>query len=587
MEKNDLIELLRAMGRELREEEEPGEEGPKRPEKGYKEPYRGPYWGYLPEELKAKLNRKEGMETEVIEEEKGLELPHIRTEKVEIESEELEDVRNINFFYPLIPKKPKKGEKIYAYANVVWDAKENGLIYYVVEPKISERYKKLVEDLKTDLEERLDVDFTKLRRMEAQAYLEEKIDEALSISGVQIPERESDIVKYYLKRDFIGLERLEPLLRDPNLEEISCDGYNIPIYVHHRNPKFGSMKTNIWFRSKYNLDSYVMKLAQRSGRTISVAEPLVDASLPDGSRLQATLSTDIARRGSNFTIRKFTENPLTPIDLMNYGTVDSRMMAYFWLCVEYNKSFLVSGGTATGKTSFLNALSMFIRPEMKVISIEDTPELRLQHPHWVPEVAREAISEEGRGKVDLYKLLKESLRQRPDYIIIGEVRGREAYVLFQQMSIGHPGFSTIHSENIRKLMNRLTTKPIDLPTSLLENLDVIIFLTKTRYKGKEIRKVREVLEMERYDDKKEKPIVNKLFEWDPKENQLKATGKSFLLKKILEGTNLSKRKVMKEIRDRAKILKWAREKGISDYRSFTRLVSRYYSDPKAVLDMVG
>lgn len=581
---SDLTEILKAIGKELNKREGESEEE----KKGSKQSEKGPYKGYpLPEELKGELTRKKGIDSELIEEDEGIEIPKIKTEKGEVKTEEeMGDITKTNIFYPLIPKNPKKGGKIFCYANIFWSSKDNSLVYYVIEPKISSEYKNIIKRLKNDLEEKLDVDFTKLRRVEAQKYLEKKIDESLNLTGLNIPEKKKDIIKYYLKRDFIGLEEIEPLLKDPNLEEISCDGYNIPIYVHHRNPRLGSMKTNIEFTDKEKLDSFVMKLAQRSGRTISVAEPLVDASLPDGSRLQATLSTDIARRGSNFTVRKFTEDPLTPIHLINYGTIDSRMMAYLWYCVENNKSFLVSGGTATGKTSFLNALSMFIRPEMKVVSIEDTPELRLQHPHWIPEVAREVISERGRGKVDLYKLLKESLRQRPDYIIIGEVRGQEAYVLFQQMSVGHPGFSTIHAENTRKLMNRLTTKPIDLPVSLLENLDVIIFLTKTRYKGEEVRKANNILEMERYDEEKDKPIINKLFSWDPKKDEFEATSKSFLLNKILETSNTSKKTIKKEIEKRTKVLEWAREKGINDYKNFTKLVNQYYINSDRLMERI-
>lgn len=351
-----------------------------------------------------------------------------------LSSEEKDMLRNINITYPLIPENPRKAEKVYAYARIKWDSQRNELIYSVVEPYITDKERGIIEAVKKELEERLDIDFMRLGEIRAKELLLEEIKNI--ISKMKYMDRgKTDVINYYVQRNVIGLGKIEPLMRDKNIEDISCDGEKIPIFIYHRNPLFGSVMTNVMFEDTDELDTFAMKLSQKCGKSISVAEPMVEGSLPDGSRVHATLGTDIARRGSNFTIRRFTKSPLTPVHMLEYGTLDSIQLAYLWLAIENRKSLLISGGTASGKTSLLNALSLFIRPSMKIVSIEDTPELSLPHPHWVPEVARTPIGEGKRpGEVSLFDLLKSSLRQRPDYIIVGEVRGAEAYVLFQQIA---------------------------------------------------------------------------------------------------------------------------------------------------------
>ena len=346
------------------------------------------------------------------------------------------DLRNVNISYHLIPAVPKRGEDIFAYANIRWDPKKGELIYFITEPEIMESDKELINKVKTDLEERLNVDFTKLGEIKAKELLRGEIEKSFSrMVDLNIDDRKKKIITYYIEKEVAGFGRIDALMKDPNIEDISCDGIDIPLYIYHRNPKLGSLKTNIVFRDRDELDSFVTKLAQKCKKSISIAEPLLDGSLPDGSRVQATLGTDIARKGSNFTVRRFTEKPLTPTHMLKYKTLNSTQLAYLWMAIENGQSVLVSGGTATGKTAMLNVLSLFIRPNMKVVSIEDTAELRLPLPHWVPHVARTPISIEGKiGEVSLFDLLKSSLRQRPDYIIVGEVRGREAFVLFQQIA---------------------------------------------------------------------------------------------------------------------------------------------------------
>ena len=363
----------------------------------------------------------EETEAEEVIKVEDFEIPKFLPTKIKIGTIKEEEKIPISLTYPLIPKKPAKDEPIFAYAKIFWDTKLNKYIYQMIEPELSEKLKTVLSKVKELIEQKLDVDFSKLKKFEATEYLRKNIEEILTYFRFEMSEDEKRILQYFIERDFIGLGRIEPFINDEQIEDISCDGVNIPLFVFHRNPELGSVETSIKFEDSDELDSFIYKLSQLCGKSISVASPLVGGSLPDGSRVQATLATDIARRGSNFTIRKFTEKPLTPIHLLQYNTLDVQIMAFLWLAVDYGKSILISGGTASGKTSLLNVLSLFIRPEKKICSIEDTPELKLPHPHWVPSVARVPIAEEvGRrvGDVDLFDLLKESLRQRPDYIIV-------------------------------------------------------------------------------------------------------------------------------------------------------------------------
>ncbi|RLI81841.1 type IV secretion system protein VirB11 [Archaeoglobales archaeon] len=490
--------------------------------------------------------------------------------------------------YSLIPSKPRKDESVFAYANIKWDDTSKRYIYMVVEPKLSPKLEKMLKRIKELLEERLDIDFSKLKKFEAKEYLNKQITELLEYFGFEITKSEKDVLRYYIERDFIGLGKIEPLMQDDQIEDISCDGVGIPIFVFHRDPKIGSVMTNVVFEDGNELDSFIIRMAQLCGKSISVASPLLDGALPDGSRLQATLATDIARRGSNFTIRKFTKNPLTPTHLLNYGTLDVRSLAYLWFVVDYGCSVLVCGGTASGKTTLLNVLSLFIKPDKKIVSIEDTAELRLPHPHWVPTVARTSIAGEGIKEVDLFDLLKSSFRQRPDYIIVGEVRGKEAYILFQQMATGHPSLATIHAENITKLMDRLTSPPIDLPPGLIGSLDLIVFLQRMKYKDKFVRRMNEVIEMVRFDPGMHRPVVNTVFKWNSMNDTFENVGKSVMLKKIADRSGLTEREIKEELKRRMIVLAWLKENNILDYRDVHRVFNAYYTDPDGTLStMMG
>ncbi|MBR9681348.1 MAG: type II/IV secretion system ATPase subunit [Candidatus Altiarchaeota archaeon] len=492
----------------------------------------------------------------------------------------------INIRYPLIPAKPKQGEPVNAWAHIYWHDAGKELIYYVLEPKLSPHEVKMLKKIEDKLEEKLDIVFVPDQMKKHTEYLRRKIRDIIDLYGFKINPQTSQKLEYYITRDFVGLGRIEPLMSDGEIEDISCDGFDIPLYIFHRNPKYGQIKTNIIFKGKDELDSFVVKLAQKSGKNISVARPLLDASLPDGSRLQTTLGSDIARRGSNFTIRKFTKDPITPTRLMEFGTANPTVLAFMWLCIEYGKSILIAGSTATGKTSMLNATSLFIRPELKVVSIEDTAELKLPHPNWVPQVARPGYGERSYGAVEMFDLLKAALRQRPDYVIVGEVRGAEASVMFQGMATGHPSLATIHASSLQSLVDRLTTPPISLSPALLENLDIIMFLEKSKIKGRFVRRIKEINENMGVNVKAQKVLPNKMFEWNPVTDEIAMTGKSIILKKIAEFRGIDYEMIMKELKRRALFLEWLGMNNVTGFVEFSQWIRSYYSDPEKVMEKV-
>ncbi|MBU0530767.1 MAG: type II/IV secretion system ATPase subunit, partial [Nanoarchaeota archaeon] len=516
----------------------------------------------------------------------GVSIPtHLRIGGKSFVLEENTELRKgLNLKYPLIPKKPAQGEIVYAQANIKWNPHINQLTYSVIEPPLTQYDLDVIRAIKTDLEERLDVDFTKLGQIQAKNVLTNNIYDSMMSLFPDIDPMKKKIIEYYIEKEIIGLGKIEPLMKDSNIEDISCDGVQIPLYIYHRNPRISSIKTNVMFTTCAELDNFVSKLAQKCNKSITIAEPLLDATLPDGSRVQATLGTDIAKRGSNFTIRKFTDKPLTPTHLLKYGSVDSTQMAYLWLAVDNGKSILISGGSATGKTSMLNSLSLFIRPNLKVVSIEDTSELRLPLPHWVSHVARTPIDTAGKvGEVSLFDLLKSSLRQRPDYIIVGEVRGKEAYVLFQQMATGHSSLATIHAASIPQLIDRLITPPISLPPTLLENIDIIVFLGLSRLNDRYVRRIDNIIEITGV--KNEQPMSNTIFKWKPMTDKFETVDNSVVLKEIARKLGITEDTIQDEIMRRKKVLEWMVEREIFDYMDFAKIVSLYYSDPEKIMDM--
>ncbi len=498
-----------------------------------------------------------------------------------------QETQMVDVLYPIF--------KPYAYVKIRYNREEAALIYEVKEPLLAESEKRALEKIKTIISEVLDIDFFGARASDRlREYLEEKLEEIITKYGIKLTSESKSKIFYYIFRDLAGYGKMDVLMRDIYLEDIHCDGAGIPIYVTHRS--YGSMRTNVKFDSAEELDSFVIKLAQWCERHISVAEPLMDGSLPDGSRVQATFGSDVTRRGSTFTIRKFRETPLTPVDLILNGTVSSEILAYFWVAIENRASVLVSGGTATGKTTFLNVLSLFIRPESKIVSIEDTAELNLPHEHWIPSVARPGYgpkAPDGRryGEVTMFDLLRSSLRQRPDYIIVGEVRGEEAYVLFQGMATGHAGLATIHADSVDGLIRRLTSPPINLSSSLLEALDIVVFLTHTKIDETPARRVKSVVEVTGVTQEGEIETTE-VFRWVQPRDSFEFMGRSEILNELLAAKGeaaiwLYESEIWGEIERRKRILDWMVKEKIKDFREVAKIIHEFYREPMRVLRRTG
>lgn len=523
---------------------------------------------------------------EEIEKTLRIQLPNEHIKHKESSENIAEELKSVDETYSLISATLDGKSTSLAYTNIKFNPAHQTLIYTLSEPILDENSQELTNRTVEELHENLDMDFGKLTdKTEIYEYLNKKIDGIWSKIGVT-PSIEYGLkMKYYVFRQTIGLDKIDALMMDPNIEDISCDGVGLPIFIFHRNPLYGEMATNIKFEVKEELDSFCMKLAQKANRSISVANPLMDGSLEDGSRIQITYGTDIARRGSNFTIRKFFKTPLSPVDLMKFGTVDAITLAYLWFAIEREKSILIAGSTATGKTTFLNAVSLFIRPNDKIVSIEDTAELQLPHTNWLPQVTRAGFGPSKYGEIDMHQLLKSSMRQRPDYLIVGEVRGVEAEVLFQAMATGHPGLSTIHADSTAAVIDRLSTPPIELPLSVLQNLDLIIFLEKIKREGKFFRKLAKIVEIEGFDAKNKELKVNDAIIWNPATDDFEKH-ESFILSKISETHAKDASTILEEVMRRANILKWMSESEITRFDEVSKIIKMYYVHPNAVFDLM-
>ena len=374
------------------------------------------------------------------------------------------------------------------------------------------------------------------------------------------------------------------MLRDYYVEDIECNGVNSPIYIIHR--IYRNIKTNVIFKNIDELASFVEKLAQRCGRYISYAQPILDGTLTDGSRVNATYTKDITTRGPTFTIRKFTKTPWTPIQLLSFKTLSPEMLAYFWLLIQYKMNILITGGTASGKTTLLNAIAFFIPPEARVVSIEDTRELNLPRENWLPSVIRTATGLGKIGEIDLFTLLKSSFRQNPDYVIVGEVRGKEAYVLFQGMASGHSSISTIHAESVDTVIKRLETPPMELSPTLLNVLDCICIITHAIANKQETRKLKEIVEIINVTSEGV-ALTNTPFTWNPVDDQFYFKKNSKIFEKIARRYGISIEELDLEFRRRVQLIYKLYQKKIFKFKDLQDIINEYYKKPEEVLREFG
>ncbi|MDH7508967.1 MAG: type II/IV secretion system ATPase subunit [Methanomassiliicoccales archaeon] len=477
----------------------------------------------------------------------------------------------------------------YTYVRVTFDKRTNEYLLEAIEPKLNEKESRLLDLIKDTLGRTLSYEWDKFTELDKEEYLAESVESYIKTRGIKIDSIAKRKIRYYISRDFVGYGPIDPFIRDENVEDISCDGVGIPIFLFHR--KYESIKTTLKFDNEEFLNSYVVGLGQRCGKQISVSTPILDGTTPEGHRVQATYSNEVTTRGSTFTIRRFKEKPFTPVELIKYGTASPEMVAYFWLGVENGESAIIAGGTASGKTSTLNAIALFIPPGAKIVTMEDTREINLPHENWVPGTTRSGVGERGPdgkapGEIDMYDLVRASLRQRPNYIIVGEVRGKETYIMFQAMATGHTTYSTMHADSVKSMVNRLENPPINCPRILLTALRNVIIQTHARVGTDLVRRIKQVIEIVGFEPETNELITNTVYEWDQATDKFVFKGHSFLFDKIMEMKNLTHEEMVEEFNRRVDIIKYMVMKDITDHRKIWSLINAYYKDPEATIKRV-
>ena len=507
-------------------------------------------------------------------------------------SAKLKDKKKLNLIYPV-----DGGVFIH-----IMEDPEGGRAYYIfIEPKLSSglNEKELVREVEILLMDYpLEFDGVEtpedqkevLLRLLDRLLLDQPTDESglraflnklirfKSDKGIYISERDKKVLKYVIIRDKIGMGVLDPMIHDDNIEDISCSGLG-PIFIEHK--VFKGLRTAFIFTEEAELDTFVLRLSERIKKPVTFRVPVVDAVLPDGSRINIVYGSDVSKRGSNFTIRKFSEIPLSLLELISFGSLNYEMAAYLSICVEDGMNLFVSGETASGKTTLMNAITVFIEANAKIVSIEDTAEVQVPHPNWIREVTRaEKPGEPGTG-VGMFDLLKAALRQRPDEIIIGEIRGEEGLIAFQAMQTGHSCMATFHASSVQKLIQRLTGSPISVPKTYIDNLNIIVIQSSVRLpNGKVGRRAVSISEIISYDSAADSFSFAEVFVWNPVTDEFEFVGEnnSYLLEyKIAPKRGIpptKKRQIYSLVRRRARILEKLSESGINDYYEFYKVISK-------------
>ncbi len=472
----------------------------------------------------------------------------------------------------------------YASIRILYDVTSHEYTYQVLEPLLTPGEEDLYTEIKNRLFETLDISTRGLSREETRRILRNASTSIIDEYEISLHPVEKEKILYRMDREFLGDGLIDPIMHDPFIEDISCDGLKTPIFVYHT--RYESMKTSLAYNDAAELDSFVTKLAQRAGKYISIADPILDATMSDGSRIQMTLGTEVTAHGSTFTIRKFREEPITPTDLIEWKTFSPLSIAFLWLVVESGKSCLFAGGTASGKTTSLNAISLFMPPLAKIITLEDTRELKLPHANWIPSVTRDSFDTGGRGEIDLYELLRAALRQRPEYLLVGEVRGREALTLFQAMSTGHITYSTIHADSVSSVVHRLENPPMNVPRNMLSALNLVSVQIQARVGGQRIRRNKQIIEILDIDPRTNELITNEVFRWKPTTDEITYLGKSYVLEDIMEERGWDAGRMQEELKRRQEVLEWMKVMKIRHYQDVSAILMEYFRNPDDVISRV-
>ena len=408
----------------------------------------------------------------------------------------------------------------------------------------------------------------------------EKIVGKYRISLGWLPDVSWSKILYYAQRNLVGFGKIDALMRDQNIEDISCDGVERPVYVWHR--RYENLETNLIFHDDQEVDDAVVKLVHMAGKHVSSAFPIVDASLPGKHRLAVCYRREVTPFGTAFTIRKFRDDPYSIIDLIKLGTLSEEMAAYFWICLENRASLMVLGGTASGKTTFLNAVACLIKPGSKIITIEETAELNLPHENWISLIARRSygLGENLTGEVTLFDLVKTSMRHRPD-LIVGEIRGSEAYTLFQALATGHGGMATMHADSIDSAVKRLIQKPMDIAPAYMPLMNVVASIQRVHLpqsKAGEMSAYRRILSVDEIADYED---YRNTFTWKASGDMHVSNLKNgIMLNVITERSGLSWNELMAEMKRRENVLRWMRQRNIRSYRDVTGVITEYSAKPE-------
>src|SRR6267143_1191710 len=415
--------------------------------------------------------------------------------------------------------------------------KEEGQVkYQIIEVPLSDDEKAKLREIGELLVEELDVDVKKLGgNQNAAAYIRKMVEKIFKNYKIKVTPDGLDRIMYYITRDFVHFDKIDPMMRDPWIEDISCNGFGIPLYIWHR--KYESIPTNVIFNTAEELDRFILKLSYMTGRAISIAQPVLDATLPDGSRVQMTYEKEVTRRGSTFTIRKFRERPLTVSDLIIYNTLSAEMAAWYWYIIEKQASCILVGGTASGKTTTINTLAMFIKPNAKIVSIEDTAEIQLPHENWLSSVVR-------------------------------------------------IGFGTTGDVSEITLFHRLESEPMNIPRPLIPTIDVIGVQTRVQIGDKSVRRMINVAEVVGLDPTTKDVLTNDVFKWSPKSDTYVFYGRSYALENIMKRHGYRHEEVMEELNNRKMVLEWMVRNNIRDFKDVVEIIRAYYLNPQQLLDRV-
>lgn len=496
-------------------------------------------------------------------------------EFVEILSRDAYYIDTPNIIYPV-------GDPIFVH---IYGTETEKKRYFAIEPTLSdeerEKYNKILDimlrksSLEPAYESKEEFERTVEKLLNDTVVFSETGEGEIRGDKVPLTKYQYSRIRYNIRRNIIENGHLEPLIRDTYIEDIHCISTN-NIVIYHK--IFGMLETNIKFKTPIELDDFLWSMSERIGRPVSESRPIVDATLLDGSRINIIYSDDVSIKGPSFTIRKFSKNPLTITQLVRWNTMSPRIAAYLWLCLENDMSVFVCGETASGKTTTLNALLAFINFDKKIYTAEDTPEVQAPHPTWQRLVTRESGPEGGR--VYMFDLLKAALRSRPDYIIVGEVRGVEGAIAFQAIQTGHPVMTTFHASSIKKMIQRFTGDPINVPVRFMDNLNVAVFQQAMYIKGKLYRRITSVEEILGYSSEVGGVMTQPVFGWDPITDThfFRGMNNSYILEnKIADKLGFDdRRKIYDELDTRTRVIEKMVERNILEYEQVNNVMKAYH-----------